>query len=179
MARYAAFLRGINVAGRRIAASELLSRFEELGFRDVHTFRASGNVIFEADREPLRGLELRIEAALAESLEFEVATFLRTAAGVRAIAERQPFPPRLVEASDGKLQVMILRSRPASRDRDAVLALGTEEDRLALAERELYWLPSGGMRDSALDLKAIELRLGQSTMRTKGTLERIAAGYFG
>jgi len=59
--------------------------------------------------------------------------------------------------------------------RKEVLAMSTEEDWLAIKGRELYWLPSGGTIDSDLDLKAIGSLLGLSTMRTKGTIERIAA----
>ena len=54
----------------------------------------------------------------------------------------------------------------------------TDEDRLALDGRELYWLPSGGISDSALDLTAIERTLGAITIRTKTTVEQIAAKYF-
>jgi len=53
--------------------------------------------------------------------------------------------------------------------------LAGEADRLLLDERELYWLPSGGILDSGLDMKRIEGLLGAMTMRTKGTLEQIAA----
>ena len=48
MPRYAAFLRGINVVGSRISNKELAAPFEAIGFEDVATFRASGNVIFSA-----------------------------------------------------------------------------------------------------------------------------------
>jgi uncharacterized protein (DUF1697 family) len=41
--------------------------------------------------------------------------------------------------------------------------------------RELYWLPSGGLLESDLDLKAIEKLLGADTRRTMGTIEQIAA----
>ena len=34
------------------------------------------------------------------------------------------------------------------------------------------------MRDSALDLKAVEELVGSWTMRTKGTVELLAAKYF-
>jgi hypothetical protein len=59
-----------------------------------------------------------------------------------------------------------------------VLALATEDDRLAFGERELYWLPKGGTQESALDLKTIDKLLGASTMRTKGTVEQMTAKYF-
>ena len=57
------------------------------------------------------------------------------------------------------------------------LAVATDTDRLAFGERELYWLPSGGTRDSGLNFKAIEKLLGSTTMRTKGTVEQMAAKY--
>src|SRR5215216_6241927 len=99
MSRYAAFLRGINVGGHRIASAELRARFEEMGLRDVSTFRASGNVIFGAGAEPLADLVVRIEAGLAESLGYEVAVFLRTGSEMRAIADHQPFAGSLLAAS--------------------------------------------------------------------------------
>ena len=50
MDRYVAFLRGMNLGkNRRIKNPELLAEFERLGFEDVATFRASGNVVFGAD----------------------------------------------------------------------------------------------------------------------------------
>ena len=48
MTLHAAFLRGMNVGGQRITNAELRDEFEALGFESVTTFRASGNVIFEA-----------------------------------------------------------------------------------------------------------------------------------
>ena len=61
--------------------------------------------------------------------------------------------------------------------RKKALALAPDEDRLAIEGRELYWLPSGGISDSDLDLTAIDTALGEGTMRTMGTIEQIAAKY--
>ena len=175
MCRYAAFLRGINVGGHRVKSTELCAVFEGMGLGDVRTLRASGNVIFAAQSEAPEELSARIEAGLRRSLGYEVATFLRTAEQIRLIAGLQPFMPAWVEASAGKLHVGMLSARPGSRARKDVLALASDQDRLAFGERELYWLPSGGMLESALDLAMIERLLGPSTMRTKGTIELIAS----
>jgi uncharacterized protein (DUF1697 family) len=176
---HAAFLRGINLgAQRRVGSADLRALFEGMGLGDVATFRASGNVVFAAGRERAAALEGRIERRLAEALGFEAAVFVRTAAEVGAIAAGRPFDPRTVAASRGKLQVALLRERPAARARKEVLALASDEDRLAFGGRELYWLPSGGIRDSALDSKAIEQRVGPTTMRTKGTIEELARKWF-
>ena len=53
MARYAAFLRGVNLgAKRKTGSAELRSCFEGIGLEDVQTFRTSGNVVFETGRAP-------------------------------------------------------------------------------------------------------------------------------
>jgi uncharacterized protein (DUF1697 family) len=173
---YVAFLRGMNIGGRRTKNEELRAHFEAMGFEEVATFRASGNVIFGSHNGE-DGLAARIEAGLADSLGYEVPVFLRSVAEVAAIAARQPFEAKLVEASGGKLQVSLLLKKPSAKARKAVLALATDQDRLAVEGREVYWLPSGGLLDSELDLKAIEAAVGVDTRRTMGTIEQIAAKY--
>jgi uncharacterized protein (DUF1697 family) len=168
----------MNVGGHRIKNDELRSLFEALGFIEVATFRASGNVIFSAAREPVAELTAQIEAGLEASLGYAVPTYLRTADEVQAIAALEPFTSTQIEASAGKLQVTLLLAKPTAAIRKQVLGLATERDQLALAERELYWLPSGGILDSALDLKAIGALLGPTTVRTKGTVEQLAGKHF-
>lgn len=177
MALYVAFLRGMNLGKRRIKNDELRAEFEQLGFEDVATFRASGNVVFRASERSEAKLTRRIESGLGEALGYEVPVFLRSGAEVAAIAGREPFDAKLVEASKGKLQVSLLLKKPAAKARKEVLALAGDDDLLAIDGRELYWLPSGGLLESELDLKAIALALGTDTRRTMGTIEQIAAKY--
>jgi uncharacterized protein (DUF1697 family) len=172
----------MNLGGRRIKNEVLRRRFEELGFLEVATFRASGNVIF-ALKGGGRGGEgvlcERIEEGLSAALGYDVPTFLRSAAEVEEIRAHEPFEASLLKATAGRLQVSILSSAPTAAVRERVLAMATDADRLSIRGRELYWLPSRGTLDSALDLKAIDAILGRSTMRTKGTVDQIAAKHFG
>lgn len=180
MTKHAAFLRGVNLGPRRRASSvQLRSLFEEIGFGEVATFRTSGNVVFEAPRAPRGELSEWIERALVESFGWESKVFLRSAAELQAIAAHQPFDGSLVAASKGKLQVSLLDAKPPAGKWAQALALATERDLLAAGARELYWLPSGGTRESRLDTRAIEELLGPTTMRTKGTIEQLAAKFFG
>jgi uncharacterized protein (DUF1697 family) len=177
--RYAGFLRAINVGGHRVTNEELRSGIEWLGFADVATFRASGNVIFdgrEGDRP--EKVAAALERGLAESLGYDVPVFLRTATEIRTIAAQEPFPAKQVKASGGKLQALLMRKRLPAQTRRKVLAMATDTDPLVFGDRELYWLPSGPMMDSALDLKSIDALIGPNTKRTKGTLDQIAARYF-
>jgi len=178
MNRYVAFLRGMNLGGRRIRNEELAAEFEALGFADVACFRASGNVVFASEESDEPTLTVHIEAGLGEALGYAVPIFLRGAEELRAVASREPFDSGTLAASGGKLQVAFLPVAPsASATRDAT-SLATRDDRLAVVERELYWLPRGGISDSALDLRALEDALGPWTMRTKGTVEQIAVRHF-
>jgi uncharacterized protein (DUF1697 family) len=176
---YAAFLRGINLGRRRrVSATELRSLFAELGFSCVATFRTSGNLIFTATAGSMVKTTNRIQQGLSKSLGFEVTVFLRSAAEMRALAAHQPFTPSVVKRSKGKLQVILLAASPPARVRKNVLGLANPADRLDFGKRELFWLPSAGTRNSALDVKAIEAEVGVTTMRTKGTIDEFAAKYF-
>jgi uncharacterized protein (DUF1697 family) len=179
MSLYVAFLRGMNLGKRRIKNDELRGEFEQLGFGSVATFRASGNVVFESPRKSEAALTKTIEAGLAESLGYEVPVFLRSGAEVAAIAAREPFDAKRVAASKGKLQVSLLLKKPTAAARKEILAMAGEEDLLAIEGRELYWLPSGGLLESELDLKEIESLVGRDTRRTMGTIEQIAGKYCG
>jgi uncharacterized protein (DUF1697 family) len=179
MSDYAAFLRGINVGkAHRVGSAELRECFEGVGLRGVATFRTSGNVAFDADGATAHELRERIETALEGMLGYEVSVFLRNAGEMRGIAAEEPFAAEQVEGSKGKLQVVLLTAKPATAKRKSVLGLATEADALAFGERELYWLPSGGTQESELDLKAIGKELGVTTMRTKGTVDQMAAKFF-
>jgi uncharacterized protein (DUF1697 family) len=144
----------------------------------VACFRTSGNVVFASAGDGPSEIAERIEAGLRDSFGFEVPVFVRSEREVRAIARYEPFEPEVLEASKGKLQVSLLATQPPAAARRRVLALSTDEDRLAIAGRELYWLPSGGTQRSELDQNAIASLLGPATMRTKGTVEAIAAKFF-
>ena len=174
--RYAAFLRAVNLGrNRRVSGAELCAIFEELGLEDVASFRTSGNLVFEAPRD----MTAKIEKALEKALGYDVGVFLRTAGELEEIVAFQPFKPAQLKASKGKLQVSMLSAKPTAATRKKVLALATDEDRLAFGKRELYWLPSGGTMESTLDRQAIDKLLGPTTMRTKGTVEQLAAKFFG
>jgi uncharacterized protein (DUF1697 family) len=176
--RYVAFLRGMNLGGRRIKNDELRDELEALGFADVACFRASGNVIFAVEKGDEDDLTVQIEAGLADALGYAVPVFLRSATELLAIVSHDPFQPALIKKSAGKLQVALLPEAPHSKAEKEALAYASDEDRLAIEGRQLYWLPSGGISDSDLDLKAIEAALGPWTMRTKGTIDQIAAKHF-
>lgn len=179
MPRFAAFLRGMNLGRRRITNDDLRVHVEALGFTDVRTFRASGNVILDAPSgDTLADVTLRLESGLRTALSYEVPVFARSAEQVCAMAALAPFDADELAASTGKPQVMLLQQAPTAAARRAARSLAPAEDLLAFEDADLHWLPSTGLSDSTLDLKALAKLLGPGTVRTKSTIELIAAKHF-
>jgi uncharacterized protein (DUF1697 family) len=176
---YAAFLRGINLGRRRVTGAQLAAPFTGLGFRDVATFLASGNVVFDpGPGADATDLGPRIETRLADDLGFSVSVFLRTAPALADMVARTPFPPGDGDRPAGKLQVILLREAPSRDAARAVLAQAPSDDRLAFHSTELYWRPRGNMSDSTLDLDAIDRLVGPYTIRTHNTLARLHGRFF-
>ena len=175
MPRYAAFLRGINVGGRKASSDQLRSCFEEFGFEDVATFRASGNIVFTANGKVD---SRKIEEGLRRTLGYEVATFVRTGRELKAIATHEPFDARQVKRSKGKPQVVLLATKPTAAARKRILDRQSGADLFAIQGRELYWLPSGGLMESEIGMDGITKALGSNTIRTKGTIELLTAKFF-
>lgn len=171
--RYVAFLRGMNLGGRRITNDELCRCFRDLGLDDVWAFIASGNVAFESPSRSRAKMSQLIERGLRDALGYEVPTFLRTGGEVAAIAEAAPFDPPH-GADGGKLQVSLLLKVPTATQKKKALALATDDDRLAVEGQELYWLPRGKLTDSELDTSGLEQALGPMTTRTHNTFVRLA-----
>jgi uncharacterized protein (DUF1697 family) len=177
---YVAFLRGMNLGNRRITKPELVGHFEGMGLEQVATFRASGNVVFaDSSGDSEAKLQERVEAELDQRLGYDVAVFLRSFEEVVAIAAREPFDPTAIARSMGKPQVQLLAKKPTTALRKTVLALAGPDDQMVFEARELHWLPSTGLSETEVDLKAIDKALGKGTMRTAGTIEQIAAKYCG
>ncbi len=84
-------LRGINnVGSKRVAMAALKSAFEGMGYTEVRTVLASGNVLCESPRKsgPVgRTIARRLEQALG----FPVAVVTRTGRELKAIVESEPF----------------------------------------------------------------------------------------
>src|SRR5258708_35538765 len=90
--RHIAFLRGINVGGKKVIKMEDLRRvFESLRFKNVRTFIASGNVIFDSPELDRKALSKKIERALFKAFSHRVPAVLLTAREVQEIVRRNPF----------------------------------------------------------------------------------------
>lgn len=90
--QFVAFLRGINVGGKKpIRMKELADVLTAAGFRNVRTFIASGNVIFEAAAKDSARLARKMEKHLLKAFGCEITVIIRNVDDLRAIIKRNPF----------------------------------------------------------------------------------------
>jgi uncharacterized protein (DUF1697 family) len=176
MSDLVAFLRAINVGGRQAKNTDLRTAFERMGFSDVETFIASGNVIFSAGARASAALEQKIERALEGEFDLEITTFLRTRAEVAAIAGAAPFaaPPLRAWKS---LYVIVAKQNYSPAAVRAIEALATDNDRFAVDGREVYWLCRTVSTDSLVPTNQLRKAVGPTTSRNITTFRRLAAKY--
>ena len=173
MPRYVALLRAINIGGRVVRMDVLRAHFESMGFREVSTFIASGNVLFTARGGVAAALEKRIANALHDALGYAVGTFLRTPAEMAAAARRVPFAEL---AESDALSVGFLARKLTAAERRAVQAFAGPTDDFAVHGRELYWRRRGRISESAFSLARFEKALGApGTFRNITTVRKLAA----
>ena len=94
--RYAAFLRGINVGGRRpVKMDGVRAAFAEMGFQNARTIQASGNVLFDApdqdDAPGLQALEEQIAAGLTQAFGYRMSVMVRRLADLETLIAADPF----------------------------------------------------------------------------------------
>ena len=89
--RFVALLRGINVGGKSlIKMAELRACVGELGHENVHTFIASGNVLFESGERDAAKLDSALERAIEERFGFQVRVVVRSRSEVERVVARIP-----------------------------------------------------------------------------------------
>ena len=93
MTSYLVLLRGINVGGKnKVPMARLRQLLEELGYADVSSYIASGNVLLRSDR-PAAEIKRRIEEALPGTFQLDselVAVLVLTHARLQAMIDDRP-----------------------------------------------------------------------------------------
>ncbi len=146
--KFVAFVRGINVGGKTVKMAELKKMFESLGFGDVSTYKASGNVIFDSD-ESAPTITKKIESGLHKLIGSETHAILRTMDELKVLVAAGPF--RGVKAEPGtRLCVTFFPHgiKPRMKDR----AGGTYSVRVAGSEIYIVLSPAAKTVDAMEEL---------------------------
>jgi uncharacterized protein (DUF1697 family) len=167
MARLVGLLRGINLgAKRRVGMADLRELLTELGYEDVRTVLASGNVVFTGAEA---GAQETLERALHDRYGFKVDVVLRTMEELHAVVGAEPFGD---EAADLTRYFVVFL--PCEPDLSSLDGEDFAPDKYAANGHEVYaWCPDG-MQNSRL-MKALG-RPGlapTATVRNMSTVKKL------
>lgn len=172
--RAVALLRGINVGkAKRVAMADLRALVEGLGYRDVATLLASGNVAFTAPGGTAIDAARRIEAAIEKRLKFSSRVVGLAVDELAAIVEGNPFA-RI--ATEPARLLVALWNDPAVPERLAeIAATAPKQERFEVTARAAYlWCPEGILKSVVGE--ALLVRAGDGvTTRNVATLGKLLA----
>ncbi len=162
---YVALLRAVNVGGTgKLPMVELKSMCEKLGFDDVRTYIASGNVVFHCAASEAE-VKARLEDRLERYAGKRVDTFVRTGEEMRDVVLANPFPKSPPSAT---VAIFVDERPPASALREVT---GRVDEQLKLGKREIYVAyGAAGMGGSKLKLPRTVI----GTARNMNTVAKLA-----
>ena len=169
-----ALLRGINVGKtKRMAMVELRALLERIGYRDVKTLLASGNVAFTAATKD-DAIQSRLEGAIKEHFGFDVTVVVRTAHELRKIVEGNPFPEAVGAGS--KFHVAFLSAKPKSAAVRDIAPSAFAPEQFAVVGREIYLWCRNGFLETRLFTVFNDTRLAVAmTVRNWNTVTKLLA----
>ena len=162
---YIALLRAVNVGGTgKLPMAELRAMCAAIGFEDVRTYIASGNVVLRSAHDG-KQVKALLEKELVRHAGKPVGVMVRTAAEMSAVLAANPFP----EAAPNRNVVVFLDSAPALDTLATVSHRNGEE--IALGMREIHVHYGDGMADSKLRIPAAK----HGTARNMNTVAKLVA----
>jgi uncharacterized protein (DUF1697 family) len=169
--RYVAFLRAINTGNRRIKMVDIRALYEDLGYSDVDTYIASGNVIFDTPSPPP---PVELELAFAERFDFRSEVFLRSGKEIRSIVEDVPW-----RGDDVVVEVSFLEGEPEIAQARALEATAVAPEEIVVAGREIFFLRGHGRGVPTTHKESTSMNLLGMKMTRRGmaTVDQIHTRY--
>lgn len=145
MTDYVALLRGVNVGGVTIKMADLAEVVRGLGYADVKTVLASGNVLF-ATPDVAPAAKRTLEAALRARFGYEAWVHVLTVDAIRSIIAGYPYP----RTADRHAYV-VFAVKPEVRSELLAVELDPAIEQASQGEGVIYWsVPKGSTLDSAM-----------------------------
>ncbi|MGG6897059.1 DUF1697 domain-containing protein [Rhizobium sp. BR 315] len=171
MTVYVALLYSIVLgAGRRVVMADLKAMAESLGFRNVRTLVATGNLVFEADAQPIALIEAQLEAGFATVFGRHVDIIARDAETWLRLADGNPF----LDGIGSEVIIRVMRQPLEPEVLDTLAKYRQNGERMAVVDGDL-WVDFGLKASETKLLPALTTkRLGIGTMRNWNTVRSLA-----
>ena len=169
MTDYVALLRGVNVGGVNLKMADLAEVVRGLGYTNVKTVLASGNVLF-ATGDAASTAKQTLESALRERFGYEAWVHVLTVDAIRTIVAAYPFP-----RSDERHAYVVFAVKPEVRAELLAVELDDTVEQAQAGDGVIYWsVPKGSTLDSAMGKAQSAARHKPwITTRNLNTLEKL------
>lgn len=169
MTAYVALLRGVNVGGVNMKMADLAEVVRGLGYENVKTVLASGNVLFES-QDAAAAAKDALETALRSAFGYEAWVHVLTVAQVQKIIDAFPYP----RSADRHAYVVFVL-KDAVRDELLAVELDPKVEQAEAGAGVVYWsVPKGDTLDSAMGkAQAASKHKPWLTTRNLNTLEKL------
>jgi uncharacterized protein (DUF1697 family) len=163
-----ALLRAVNIGGTgKLPMQDLRELCESLGFADVRTVLASGNVIFSTGMSEA-AVKVALEERLAAYMGKPVRVIVRSGPEMAAVLAGNPFP----DGPPNRTAAIFLDEAPSP---DALSGIrGRTDEDVALGKREIYVRYGENMGKSKLRIPGAAAGTGRN-MNTVAKLAALAA----
>jgi uncharacterized protein (DUF1697 family) len=172
---YVAFLRGINVGGKKqIKMEELRNAFHTWSFENVATILASGNVLFDAHLSDPEKARKIITVGIKTTFGFEAHVFIRSMDELNALAAKDPFAG-FSETAQTKLYVTFLNQKSSAKISIPYHSKESELRILQVTDREIFSVVTLTPKYGSTDMMAfLEKTFGSElTTRNWNTVVKI------
>jgi uncharacterized protein (DUF1697 family) len=169
MTTYVALLRGVNVGGVNLKMAALAEVVRGLGYENVKTVLASGNVLFESPDAAAAAKE-KLENALRSAFGYEAWVHVLPIAQVEKIIAGYPFP-----RSDDRHAYVVFVEKDSVRDELLAVELDPAVEQAQRGPGVVYWsVPKGSTLDSAMGkAQSAAKHKPWLTTRNLNTLEKL------
>ncbi len=169
MTNYVALLRGVNVGGVNMKMADLAEVVRGLGYEDVKTVLASGNVLFTSPDAAAASKD-KLESALRKHFGYEAWVHVLTVDAVQKIIDAFPFE----RAADRHAYVVFIL-KPEVRDELLAVTLDPKVEQAKAGDGVVYWsVPKGDTLESAMGkAQAAGKHKPWLTTRNLNTLEKL------
>lgn len=153
--RWIVLLRAVNLGARnKVPMAKLRSLLEDVGYRDVRTYIASGNVLFDGPRSGA-AVSRELERIVADSFGVDTIAIVRKPAELAAVVGAHPFG-----RDTARSHVVFLAKRPTAKAVESLAEADHSPDRAVVAGEDVYVQYGAGVQNARLSAARLERLLG-------------------
>jgi uncharacterized protein (DUF1697 family) len=172
MSTYIAFLRAVNVGGRKVPMADLRSHVEKAGFTDVVTYIQSGNLRVGSKLRSAAKVEAQLEQAMSTAFGFDIPAIVRRPQELVELVKASPANPL---GDSARHYVSFLRDQPSASQAKEMDGWDVDGERMIVVGRDVHLWFEKPSHEAKLNNTRLEKLAGtQATNRNWNVVSALA-----